>query len=794
MQPIFKLPVAAAAGAAVLLLLVAAGPMAQQAGRPTHAPDGRAIYRNQCASCHGARGEGGKGYSRPLTGDRTVADLTKYIAKSMPPGPKKCAATDAPRVAKFIYESFYSPVAQARNRPARISLSRLTVRQFRNAVTDLIGGFQRETAIGDARGLHAEYFKTRQFDGNSRGIDRIDPQVQFDFGTGSPAPTGFNPHQFSARWNGAVLAPDTGEYEFVVHSDHSVRLWVNDNSKPLIDAWVKSGKDTEFRGAITLLGGRFYPIRLEFSKSTQGVDDSDKEKSRPVPKAFIALNWKRPKLAEETIPQRCLAPVSLDERFVAATPFPPDDRSIGYERGSSVSKAWDEATTNASLETANYVASHLRALTGVPDDAADRRPRIQEFCRRFVERAFSRPLTDDLARFYVARPFETTPDLQNAVKRVVLLTLKSPRFLYRDLGVTRSDAYAVAARLSFGLWDSLPDAELLRAAADGRLARREEVAQQAERMIADPRSWFKLRDFFFQWLRVDQTPDLVKDAKRYAGFDGAAAADLRDSLDLFLQNTVWSAGSDYRDLMLSDKVYMNGRLAKLYGCSMPPDADFQPVALDTGERRGVLTQPYLLASFAYLDASSPIHRGVLIYRNVMGRVLQPPPQAFAPLAASAHPELTTRQRVALQTKPAFCNGCHGRINPMGYTLERFDAIGKLRTVDNNRPVDPTGSYETRTGKMIHFANAAEMAKYIANSDEAHAAFIEKLFHHLVKQPVLAYGPQTLPGLQRAFEANNCSIKRLMVDIMADTALRRDGAGRKRQEAAGKREEGTAMRD
>src|SRR5207237_5623832 len=107
-----------------------------------------------------------------------------------------------------------------------------------------------------------------------------------------------------------------------------------------------------------------------------------------------------PKRAVEVIPQRDLLPGSFPEAFVVSSPFPPDDRSMGYERGTSISKEWDEATTSAALETAGYVASHLRDLSGVPDDAADREKRVREFCKQFVERAFRRPLTPEQERFF----------------------------------------------------------------------------------------------------------------------------------------------------------------------------------------------------------------------------------------------------------------------------------------------------------------------------------------------------------------------------------------------------------
>ncbi len=138
------------------------------------------------------------------------------------------------------------------------------------------------------------------------------------------------------------------------------------------------------------------------------------------------------------------------------TPFPPDDRSIGYERANTISKAWDNATTDGAIEAANYVVERFKTLSGdVPLDTTEEQ-KVKDWCYKFVERAFRRPLTTEQKAYFVDRHFSEAPDRTNAVKRVVLLALKSPRFLYREVGSEKPDQYDVAARLSFGLWDSLP--------------------------------------------------------------------------------------------------------------------------------------------------------------------------------------------------------------------------------------------------------------------------------------------------------------------------------------------------
>jgi cytochrome c553 len=762
------------AGAVALCL---ATPAALRAGGADAAKDrnGEQVYRQMCASCHGPNGEGTvEEYPRALTGDRSVAQLSKLIAKTMPADePGTCTGPDAEKVAAYIHEAFYSRTAQERNKPARIELSRLTVRQYRNAVADLIGSFRKPAPPwGERHGLQAEYYRGRQFRGGDPDIVRVDPTVQFDFGVDTPDPAKLKDHsQFSIRWEGSVLAPESGEYEFIVKTEHAMRLWVNDLRKPLVDGTVQSGKDTEYHVTIPLLGGRAYPIKLEFSKGTGETDEQKKKKNKPKPfvHASVSLEWKPPQRAAEIIPERNLSPETFPETYVATAAFPPDDRSTGFERGTSVSKAWDQATTEAAIETVDYVSARLAKLSGIDDGDGDRAAKLREFCRTFAERAFRRPLTDEQKRLVVDRQFEEARDPVTAVKRSLLLTLKSPYFLYREITPGAPDSYDVASRLSFGLWDSIPDQALLDAAAAGKLGTRDEVAKQAERMLADLRIRSKLRDFFFQWLKVEQPPDVSKDPEKYPGFDAAVLSDLRTSLELSVEDAVWGESSDFRQLLLADYLYLNGRLAKYYGAILPADVAFKKVYLEPRERAGVLSHPYLMATFAYTSASSPIHRGVFVARSVLGRALKPPPEAAAPLAPDLHPSLTTRERVALQTNPVACQTCHNMINPLGYPLERFDAVGRFRDEEKARPIDATGTYQTVTGGTASFNGARDFAAFLAGSPETHAAIVEQVFHHLVKQPIRAYGPKTADDLRAFFAGHGHSIRKLAVEIMAATA-------------------------
>ncbi len=732
--------------------------------------EGQRLFEARCAPCHGKNGQGGSADPSPLNGTLSPTELAAFIKRSMPPGPKKCPAPIADKIAAYIHDAFYSPIAQERIRPARVQLSRLTVRQFRNAVSDLVSGFHPAIPSSASHGLSATYFKGRSRDGANKVLQRVDPEVRFDFGTGFPDKLNFDPKNFSIYWQGSVLAPDTGEYEFSIHSRHSCQLWINDTRYPVVDGEVRSAGDADPKGTITLLGGRAYSVRLVFTKATQGVDDPKKTNAKPSEPSYVTLRWRRPDHADEPIPSQFLFPDYFPKTFVLTTPFPPDDRSTGYERGTDISREWDDATTAAALEAANYVTKNIPEVTGVPDNSKDRDLRLKSYCQQFLERAFRRPLTEDLKQTYLDKQFLAAGNADLAVKRVIVLALKSPRFLFREIGSNNPDQYVIASQLAFGLWDSIPDPELERAASAGQLSRPDQIAAQATRLTADNRAWNKLRQFLLLWLKVDEVPEIVKSRQHYPTFDASAASDLRTSLELFLQNTAWSPKSDYRDLMLSDKQFLNGRLAALYGINLPADAPFQEVVLDPGQRAGVVTHPYLLSRFAYLDGSSPIHRGVLIVRNLLGRTLKPPPANFVPLAASLHPDLTTRQRVSLQTKPEFCNNCHGIINPLGFTLERFDAIGRLRDTDNGKPVDASGAYRDRAGAVVKFSTALDLSRYLAESDDARSAFVEKLFLNVAKQPPLAYSPRKLSELEQSFAKNQYSIRSLLVDMVVATTV------------------------
>jgi hypothetical protein len=729
---------------------------------------GEVVYREDCLRCHGPMGQGVAGKSdEPLLGEKSIAFLAKYIAREMPEDdPGTLSTAEALASAQYIHAAFYSAEARARNNPPRLELAHLTERQYRESVTDLLGSFRRGSSTHESGGLAAVYRGLKDGDSTNtdkneaKFLERVDPVISFDFGTKAPA-AGSRAEQFKINWSGSLLVPDTGEYDFRVTTPNGVRVYVNppangSEKNALIDLWVSSAMLRSGQGQVFLLGGRSYPLKVEFFKY--------KDKT-----ASIKLEWRPPGGAWTVIPAENLSPKFSSSVEVVSVPFPPDDASMGYERGVSVSREWTEAVAKGGLQAAALLAPHLHEYAGTTATAPDRAEKLKAFTWRFAQLAYRRPLTveqkADLAKIFV--PAVTS---EIAARRAVLHVLSSPHFLYPATGP--QDDYAVAARLALALWDSLPDEALLQAAVQGALKTPEQVRAQAQRMQKDPRAKAKLRDFLHHWLHVEEGAEIAKDQAAYPGFDPGVVMDLRTSLDLFVEDVVWSEASDYRQLLLSDTILMNERLAKFYGQKLPEGHGFRPVKMDAAQRAGVLTHPYLLATFSYTKSTSPIHRGVFLSRNILGRMLKPPPMAIAFMDDKFDPSFTMREKVTeLTAKPA-CQSCHITINPLGFSFERFDAVGRIRETDNAKPVNTVSPYIAADGTELTLTGARDVAVHAAESLAGQTGFVRNLFQTMVKQPTTAYSPELLSQLTERFRRDHCHVRNLAIEVAVVAALQK----------------------
>ncbi|MFY9254432.1 MAG: DUF1588 domain-containing protein [Fuerstiella sp.] len=734
---------------------------------------GATIYREQCASCHGDQGQGVDGlYKDRLVGDDTTGELTKLITTTMPKDEAdQCVGEDAKAVAEFIHYSFYSDAAQIRNRPPRIGLARLTANQLRQSIADLYAHFDGIVGPTRDRGVKAIYFNGHRWKNEEKKIERVDPVIDFDFGRESPG-EGIDAKSFYIYWEGGLKADVTGRYEIIVRSTCSFVMDFGKIGRQFFDNHVQSGDKTEFRQTVTLTAGRVYPFKIDFIQ---------RERKTELPPAVVSLSWIPPRGVEEIIPTRQLIPYSPQATFSLQTTLPPDDRSYGYERGIAISREWDDSTTAAALEFADIAVAELwpRYQRIHKKDANENRAQLRSFLAEVVETAFRISLNDDpgdkeLRQRHVDQQVDTTPDDAEAIRRVVLLALKSPRFLYPLADQTQPQSHRAANRLALVMFDSLPSDEWLqKLARQDKLKTEEQIKSAAYRMVSDYRTQAKTLALMHAWLNLDHLHDINKDQQQFPGFNDELEHDLRTSLNAFIEDTIWSDASDFRQLLLAERSYTTDRIAEFYGDAWKAESDEGPRLRMTGAdgtaRLGLLNHPFLMSGLAYHDSTSPIHRGVFLIRYMLGRTLRPPAEAFTPLSPDLHPDLTTRERVALQTSPEGCQVCHLKINGLGFALENYDAVGRFRTKEHSKNIDSAGRYADRSGAEVSFSGAAELARFLAESDDAHRSFVNRAFQHFVKQPPAAYGTDTLEKLTKKFRESGYNIRELIVQIAAVAA-------------------------
>ena len=321
-----------------------------------------------------------------------------------------------------------------------------------------------------------------------------------------------------------------------------------------------------------------------------------------------------------------------------------------------------------------------------------------------MRRAYRRPVaTADVAgpmAFY--REARADGDFDAGIAAALSAVLANPEFLFRVErdpqkvaagGVYRISDLELASRLSFFLWSSIPDDELLDAAVRGRLSQPGELEKQARRMLADRRSFNLATNFAGQWLRLRNIDAVNPNASLYRDFDDNLRQAFRQETELFF-DSVLREDRSVLTFIRADYTFLNERLAKHYGIPTVYGSRFRRVTLAPDSHRGgLLRQGSVLAVTSYATRTSPILRGVLVLSNVFGAAPPPPPPDVPALDESnVAANLPMRQRLAAHRTNAVCASCHRSIDPVGFSLENFDAIGQWRDIDvDGQPVDALGA-------------------------------------------------------------------------------------------------------
>ena len=346
--------------------------------------------------------------------------------------------------------------------------------------------------------------------------------------------------------------------------------------------------------------------------------------------------------------------------------------------------------------------SRRRIFVSEPKEPAEEEPCARRILSTLMRRAYRRPVGDaDLQK-----PMELFQEARReggfdaGIEMALSAVLVSPQFLFRiepdPPGVTSKAAYPIpdvqlASRLSFFLWSSIPDDELLDLAERGMLSQPGVVAAQARRMLADPRSRSLVSNFAGQWLHLRNLESITPDLRLYPDFDDNLRQAFRRETELLFES-VLREDRGVLDLLVSDHTYLNERLAKHYGIPHVYGSHFRRVKIGRDEMRGgLLRQGSVLTVTSYATRTSPVIRGKWILENILGTTPPPPPANVPTLKDNTiSSSLSVRERLAEHRRNVACAGCHKLMDPVGFSLENYDAVGRWRTIEEGRPVDATG--------------------------------------------------------------------------------------------------------
>ncbi len=370
----------------------------------------------------------------------------------------------------------------------------------------------------------------------------------------------------------------------------------------------------------------------------------------------------------------------------------------------------------------------------------------EQFIKRTGLLLYRRPLTGEETNALVARANDAATKLKNfnaGVAASLVQMMVAPEFLFRiersepdpkKPGAMRLDPYSVASRLSFFIWDSTPDSELLAAAESGKLNSEKGLSQQIDRMVSSPRAEFGLRAYFSDMLGFDGFATLSKDTNLFPKFTKNAYDDAREQTLRTLVDQLLERNKDYRELFTTRETFLTPALAALYGVPLPRSQEMggaTPWVAYTfpanDNHVGLLTHASFLALHSHPGKSSPTLRGKALRENILCQRVPPPPGNvdFTLINDVSNPALkTVRQRLTAHSTSPACAGCHKITDPIGLSFEKFDSIGEFRTNENGIPIDVTGDL---SGKK--FDGIAQLAQIIKDDPAVTSCLINRVFSY-----------------------------------------------------------------
>ena len=428
-----------------------------------------------------------------------------------------------------------------------------------------------------------------------------------------------------------------------------------------------------------------------------------------------------------------------------------------------------------------------RALIFVCDPKTAGEPACaRQITENLARRAFRRPVTSQdmnrLMPFYESGR-RNGGAFDQGIEQAVAAVLASPQFLYRGIrgpkGTSSDTEFALndlelASRLSFFLWDTGPDDELLTLAAANGLTRPGVLEKQVGRMLDDPKAASLATSFAMKWLNLTNLEQVVPDPKLFPDFDESLRHDFLMETEDFV-GRIFSEDRSVLELLTADYTFVNDRLARHYGIPGVMGAQFRKVSPISQERRGLLGKGAILLRTSYGDRTSPVLRGAWVLDKLLGTPPTPPPPDTATDLSQKAGETpkTVRARLEQHRSKASCNMCHGVIDPTGLALENFDVTGQWRTTDTqaNAPIDsrtvlPTG---------VAIDGVGELREQLAARPETFArTFTEKLMMYAVNRQLEYFDMPQVRAVVRRAAKDNYKLSSIILGIVNSDAFRKQG--------------------
>ena len=425
--------------------------------------------------------------------------------------------------------------------------------------------------------------------------------------------------------------------------------------------------------------------------------------------------------------------------------------------------------------------SRERIFACYPDSPQEEEPCARQILASLTERAFRRPVRDedvsDLMQFY--RAGHQQGGFEEGIRQGLTALLVDPEFLYRanlppsDLqpgSVFRISDLELASRLSFFLWSSVPDAQLLEVAGQGKLHEPQVLAAQVRRMLADPRSQTLASNFAFQWLNMAKLEEIVPDGVVFPNLNGDIRADFKEELKLFV-DSVFRENRSVLDLLRADYTFLNERLALHYGIRDVRGSRFRRVQLTDSARFGLLGKGAILMVSSYPNRTAPVLRGQFILDRLWGTPpAAPPPNVEALKENQAHEKpRTVRELMALHASNPSCNSCHGIMDPLGFALENFDAVGQYRERDRFAGSDIDASGVLPDGTKLNGPDDLRNA-LLARPDQFVQTLTEKLMTYALGRSLEYTDMPTVRAIVRRAAADDYRFQTLVMSIVTSDAF------------------------